>query len=80
MRRRLQQLIDRRFYRRKYDVARTLGAFNAMLRHEVDMGELHEQLLTVVEETMQPAHISLWLRPSSQDGRQHTQPILDFQQ
>jgi hypothetical protein len=64
LRRRLQQVIDRRFYRRKYDAARTLAAFSAMLRHQVDLGELHDQLLTVVEETMQPTHISLWLRTS----------------
>lgn len=64
LRRRLQQVIDRRFFRRKYDAARTLAAFSAMLRHEVDLGELHDQLLTVVEETMQPTHISLWLRTS----------------
>ena len=68
LRRRLQQIIDRRFYRRKYNAARTLAAFSAMLRDEVDLGELHEQLLAVVEETMQPVHISLWLRASSQDG------------
>lgn len=67
LRRHLQQVIDRRFYRRKYDAARTLAAFSAMLRHEVDLGELRDQLLTVVEETMQPAHISLWLRPSNQN-------------
>jgi hypothetical protein len=72
LQRRLQRLIDRRFYRRKYDAARTLANFSAMLRHEVDLAELHEQLLAVVEETMQPSHISLWLRPSSQDGKRHT--------
>lgn len=74
LRRRLQQIIDRRFYRRKYDAARTLAAFSAMLRHEVDLGELREQLLAVVEETMQPTHISLWLRTSNQDGDRHPNP------
>jgi len=63
LRYRIQQTIDRRFYRRKYDAARTIAAFSANLHQEVDLDQLHEQLLVVVQETMQPAHISLWLRP-----------------
>jgi hypothetical protein len=66
LRRRLQTTIDRRFYRRKYDAARILAAFSAHLRDEVDLDRLTSQLVTVVEETLQPVQVSLWLRD---DGR-----------
>jgi hypothetical protein len=71
LRKRIQSIIDRRFYRRKYNAERVLTSFGATLQSELDLAQLSEQLLAVVQETMQPTHISLWLRESDLKSKRH---------
>ena len=63
-RRRIQAAVDRRFNRRRYDVARTIEEFSTRLRDQIDLNTLSTEVLAVVDQTMEPTRVSLWLRPS----------------
>ena len=67
LRRHIQQFIDRRFHRKKYDAAQVLSAFGESLRNETDLDRLNEELLAVVRETMQPEHVLLWMPEPEKD-------------
>jgi hypothetical protein len=70
LRRRIQGFIDCRFYRSKYDAAKTLETFSAKLRDETDLKALNEELIAVVKEALHPAHVSLWMRPDTASHEQ----------
>jgi hypothetical protein len=69
LRRRVQMFVDRRFYRSKYDAAKTLEAFSGRLRNETDLKQLNAELLSVVSATVQPTQVSLWLKPEPSEAK-----------
>ena len=79
-RRRIQAVVDRRFNRRRYDAARTIQAFSGRLREQIDLDTLSSEVLAVVDQTMEPTRVSLWLRPSPQGSsgtpRSQARPII----
>ncbi|EFH88181.1 hypothetical protein [Ktedonobacter racemifer] len=75
LRQNIQNVIDRRFYRQKYDAQRTLQAFSTTLHQETDLSHLSEQIVAVVQQTLQPAHVSLWLLPSLLKGGLRSSPL-----
>jgi hypothetical protein len=80
LRRRIRAVIDRRFFRRKYDAAQTIAAFSATLRNEVDLTQLTAHLVSVIEETMQPTHVSIWLRGSEPPQERNTRLLPRIQE
>ena len=75
LRRRVQDFIDRRFYRKKYDAAKVIAGFGATCRDETDLDKLTARLVEVVQETMQPERVSLWLKPTSPPGPLREAPL-----